>query len=60
MRRLGQRLDSSCMERIAKAVQSVLLASDLNKGLESAMLSLVPIGERDLPTQQLQKQFREI
>jgi hypothetical protein len=56
----NERVDESCMERLALAVEALLLSPDASKGLESAFLSLGPIQARDFPTKELAGQFTQI
>ena len=48
------------MERIAIAVESLLVCPDLDKALESAILSLCPLQKRDFPTKKLAGLFGTI
>jgi hypothetical protein len=57
---IEERIDLSCMERMSNAVESLLLNADLNKGLESAFLSLMPLLPRDFPTKELADRIERI
>jgi len=53
-------VDSPCIERLANAVESLLLRSELPKGLESAVISIVPLDPADFPTARLSNLFSQI
>jgi len=53
-------VDDGCIERLSNAVEALLLCSDMNKGLESAFLSIIPLLESDFPTFEMAQQFRGI
>lgn len=48
------------MERLANAVESLLLCSELPKGLQSAFISILPLNPTDFPTGELRTLFSEI
>ncbi|MFO7906799.1 MAG: hypothetical protein R6U98_29355 [Pirellulaceae bacterium] len=53
-------VDTSCMESLANAVESLLLASQVSKGLDGAFISITPLRESDFPTAELRALFSEI